>query len=64
MKNFNISKIEITNEDINWIQKIMPEIEFDDDRINVLKSLDSVDINACPGSGKTCYSRKQMALYK
>lgn len=53
MKDFNISKIEITDEDIKWIQEIMPEIEFDDDRIKALKSLDSVDINACPGSGKT-----------
>ena len=38
MKDFNISKIEITDEDIKWIQEIMPEIEFDDDRINYISN--------------------------
>lgn len=62
MKDFNISKIEITDEDIKWIQEIMPEIEFDDDRIKALKSLDSVDINACPGSGKTTLLVSKLAI--
>lgn len=62
MKDFNISKIEITDKDIKWIQEIMPEIEFDDDRIKALKSLDSVDINACPGSGKTTLLVSKLAI--
>lgn len=45
----------ITNEDILLAEKILlPEGKsFDDERRNVIKCLESKDVLACPGSGKT-----------
>ena len=48
-----ILHIDITDEDIKWAESILPGISFDDCRKEILKNLESVDIHACPGSGKT-----------
>ncbi|MCM3170396.1 MULTISPECIES: UvrD-helicase domain-containing protein [Peribacillus] len=47
--------IEISNEDIDSIETILLPYggEFDDDHRKVIKNLETVDIKACPGSGKT-----------
>ena len=45
--------LQITDEDIEWVRTIMPDIELDECRIQILKNMNSVDIHACPGSGKT-----------
>jgi DNA helicase II / ATP-dependent DNA helicase PcrA len=47
--------IEITNEDIDSIETILLPYgsKFDDDHRNVIRNLETVDIKACPGSGKT-----------
>lgn len=44
--------LQITDEDIEWVRTIMPDIELDECRIQILKNMNSVDIHACPGSGK------------
>ncbi|MGG4471201.1 UvrD-helicase domain-containing protein [Paenibacillus alvei] len=47
--------IEITDEDINIIEKfLLPDgNSFNENHRTVIKNLESVDIKACPGSGKT-----------
>lgn len=47
--------IEITNEDIDSIEKILLPYgsKFDDDHRKVIRNLETVEIKACPGSGKT-----------
>ena len=49
-----LANIDITDEDILWVEKMMcGKVHFDSARVNVLKNMDSVDIQAFPGSGKT-----------
>lgn len=48
----NINDIEITDADINYAEKHFG-IKFNDDQKNVIKFLKTVDVQACPGSGKT-----------
>ena len=47
--------IRITDEDIEFAEELLlPEgKEFDEERRRVIKCLDSIDVHACPGSGKT-----------
>lgn len=47
--------LRITDDDITYIEKlVLPEGEFfDADRRNVIKCMETADIQACPGSGKT-----------
>jgi DNA helicase II / ATP-dependent DNA helicase PcrA len=48
-------RIIITNDDIAWAENILlpPGEHFDDERQAVIKCLETKDICACPGSGKT-----------
>lgn len=55
-------RIVITDADIDWIKNIMPDIEFDDCRINILKNMEARDIHACPGSGKTTLLVEKLAI--
>lgn len=48
----NINDIEITDADINCAEEHFG-IQFNDDQKNVIKFLKTVDVQACPGSGKT-----------
>lgn len=58
-----LANIEITDEDIFWAEAILGgKIRFDSDRITVLKNLDSVDIQAFPGSGKTTILVAKLAI--
>ena len=40
--------IVISDEDIEWVKTIMPDIEFDECRINILKNMSGTDVHACP----------------
>lgn len=47
-----LANIEITDEDILWVEEMMGgKVHFDSARVNALKNMDSVDIQAFPGSG-------------
>lgn len=48
-------RIIITNDDISWVESILlpPGEHFDEERQAVIKCLETKDILACPGSGKT-----------
>lgn len=54
--------LQITDEDIEWVKSIMPDIELDECRIQILKNMNSVDIHACPGSGKTTILVAKLAI--
>lgn len=58
-----ISKIEITDEDILWVEEILGgNIRFDAARVAVLKNMESIDIQAFPGSGKTTVLVAKLAI--
>lgn len=55
--------IYITDEDIDWIETILgKDIHFDHERRDVIKCLESIDIKACPGSGKTTTLVAKLAI--
>ena len=54
--------LQITDEDIEWVKTIMPDIELDECRTQILKNMNSVDIHACPGSGKTTILVAKLAI--
>ena len=54
--------IQITDDDIEWVQALMPDVEFDDCRVEILKNMEPVDIHACPGSGKTTLLVAKLAI--
>lgn len=58
-----LANIEITDEDILWVEDIMGgKIHFDSVRAAVIKNMDSVDIQAFPGSGKTTILVAKLAI--
>ena len=58
-----LKQIEITDEDINWAELFLKNgIHFDDTRRIVIKSMDSIDIQAFPGSGKTTVLVAKLAI--
>lgn len=58
-----LKEIEITDKDIQWVEETMGnKIHFDPVRINVIKNMDSVDIQAFPGSGKTTLLVAKLAI--
>ena len=58
-----LANIEITDEDILWVEEMMGgKVHFDFARVNVLKNMDSVDIQAFPGSGKTTILVAKLAI--
>ena len=48
-------QITITNEDIEYAEKILlpANKHFDEERRNFITNLDTIDLQAVPGSGKT-----------
>lgn len=61
MVNEHIGKIEITDGDIAWVQAEM-KLFFDKESANIIKNLESVDIQAFPGSGKTTVLIAKLAI--
>jgi len=58
-----LKDIEITDEDIQWVEEIMGgKIRFDTTRVDVIKNMDSIDIQAFPGSGKTTILVAKLAI--
>ena len=58
-----LANIEITDEDILWVEEIMGDgIHFDAARIEVIKNMNSVDVQAFPGSGKTTILVAKLAI--
>ncbi|WP_158233527.1 UvrD-helicase domain-containing protein [Sporosarcina sp. P29] len=53
----------ISEEDIDWVEKLMgQDIVFDSERRNIIKNLESRDIQAFPGSGKTTVLVAKLAI--
>lgn len=58
-----LANIEITNDDILWVEEVMGgKIHFDSARVELIKNMDSVDIQAFPGSGKTTILVAKLAI--
>lgn len=58
-----INKLIITDEDINWVENILGgDIVFDKSRRDIIKNMDSIDIQAFPGSGKTTILVAKLAI--
>ena len=55
-------KIEITDNDIDEIEKLFDDVKFDDERRDVIKSLENIEVEACPGSGKTTVLVAKIAI--
>lgn len=56
--------ITITNEDITWVEKLLglESGAFDSERVDALKEMGQLDIQACPGSGKTTLVVAKLAI--
>jgi superfamily I DNA/RNA helicase len=50
-----LQEINITDDDIRYAEKILlpANKEFDEERINFIRNLETIDLQAVPGSGKT-----------
>lgn len=57
-----LSGIDITDADIDEIELLLGDIKFDQQRRNVIKCMDSIDIQAFPGSGKTTVLIAKLAI--
>ena len=55
--------IVIEDEDIDWVESIMEGgLHFDEARRAIIRNLDSIDIQAFPGSGKTTILVAKLAI--
>lgn len=58
-----LKEIQITDEDIQWVEETMGnKVNFNSARINVIKNMESLDIQAFPGSGKTTILVAKLAI--
>ena len=58
-----LENILITEDDISWVESLMgADIHFNDSQKAVIKNLDSIDIQAFPGSGKTTTLVAKLAI--
>lgn len=63
METERLKQIEITDEDIDWVESILKNgIHFDDTRRSIIKNMDSTDVQAFPGSGKTTVLVAKLAI--
>ncbi len=53
---------EITDDDIEWVRLLMGLDPFDEPRRDFLKRRSTVDLSACPGSGKTTLIVTKLAI--
>lgn len=53
---------EITDEDIEWVRELMALDPFDTPRREFLKCRTTIDLSACPGSGKTTLVVAKLAI--
>ncbi|MRK21942.1 UvrD-helicase domain-containing protein [Pseudomonas sp. JG-B] len=52
----------ITDADVDWVIELMGLEALDEPRRNFLQSMDTVDVAACPGSGKTTLVVAKLAI--
>ena len=57
-----LEKIHISDDDIDQIEILMGNVSFDAPRRNIIKKLDSFDVQAFPGSGKTTVLIAKLAI--
>ena len=58
-----LKTIVITDDDIKWVESVMGgNVHFDKERMDVIKNMDSIDIQAFPGSGKTTVLVAKLAI--
>lgn len=58
-----LKDIEISDDDIDWVETIMgASLHFDVNRRTIIKNMDSTDIQAFPGSGKTTALVAKLAI--
>ncbi len=63
METERLKQIEITDVDIDWVESILKNgIYFDDTRRSIIKNMDSTDVQAFPGSGKTTVLVAKLAI--
>jgi hypothetical protein len=61
--NQNITENPFSSEDIKWVELLLGLTGgFDDHQIAVLQNLEELDVEACPGSGKTTVLVAKLAL--
>lgn len=53
---------EISDNDVEWVRGLMGLDDFDEPRRNFLKQRSTVDLSACPGSGKTTLIVAKLAI--
>jgi hypothetical protein len=53
---------EITDEDIDWVSELMDLEGLDEQRLAFLRSEETLDVSACPGSGKTTLVVAKLAI--
>ena len=53
---------EITEEDVAWVTELMQLKNLDAPRIEFLQSRETLDVSACPGSGKTTMVVAKLAI--
>lgn len=52
----------ITDGDVEWVTKLMKLEALDEPRRSFLKSMSTLDVSACPGSGKTTLVVAKLAI--
>lgn len=52
----------ITDGDVEWVTKLMKLESLDEPRRSFLKSMSTIDVSACPGSGKTTLVVAKLAI--
>lgn len=57
-----LEKIHISDDDIDQIEILMGNVSFDAPRRDIIKKLDSFDVQAFPGSGKTTVLIAKLAI--
>ena len=58
----SLAEIIIDDNDIDEVEKLLGNVVFDEPRRNVIKNLDTIDIQAFPGSGKTTILVAKLAI--
>jgi DNA helicase II / ATP-dependent DNA helicase PcrA len=62
MQQTMLNKIEITDKDIDEIEPLFSKIRFDAQRRDIIKNLETIDIQALPGTGKTTVLVAKLAV--
>ena len=63
METEQLRQLEIAEEDIDWVESVLKNgIHFDNARRNIIKNLESKDIQSFPGSGKTTVLVAKLAI--